>query len=363
MSITTHAGRLIAAIAALLVGLFATGASAQEEQSYQLRMATSWESGPLMDLGAKAFAQRLELLSNGRIKVEVFPGGAIGEPLKVTDSVRRGIADMGHTWPGYDWGRDTTTVAFGGFAGTMDMERMLHWLYAGGGVALWRDFRKEQFGVIAMPLYFRTMETFLHSRVPISTLDDLKGVKIRTAGAWLEMLKELGAAPVTTAGAEIYPMLERGVIDATEWGSPWEDTFPKFYEVTQYVIIPGVHQPTAPFELQVNEQVWEKFSDRDKQLVELAAKQVTLESWLTIGYNDATAIKEYEAKGKQIVELDPAVQKRVRELGFQFAKRQSAENPWFKRVWDSQREFMQLWKNAERYRYPALEVRTMQPGE
>ena len=340
-------------------GLDRQAQAQEEEQTYELKMATSWDSGPLWDEGSQAFANRIELLSNGRIKVEVFPGGAIGEPLKVTDSVRRGIADMGNTWSGYDWGRDTTTVAFGGFAGSMDMERMLHWLYEGGGVELWREFREEEFGVIAMPLFFRTMEVFLHSRVPVSTLDELSGVKIRTAGAWLEMLEELGAAPVTTAGAEIYPMLERGVIDATEWGSPWENLSPKFYEVTGHVIIPGVHQPTAPFELQINPQVWERFSDKDKQLIELAAKTVTLESWLKVGHNDAEAMNFYAENGQKIIELDVDVQKRTRELGFEFAERQSAENEWFKRVWESQREFEQLWKDAERYRYPAAEVRSL----
>jgi TRAP-type mannitol/chloroaromatic compound transport system substrate-binding protein len=288
---------------ALALGSALDRAAAQED-TYQLRMATAWESGPLWDIGANAFAERLAQLSNGRIQVEVFPGGAIGEPLRVTDSVRRGIADMGHTWSGYDWGRDTTTVALGGFSGTMDTERMLHWLYEGGGVELWREYREQEWGVVAMPLYFRTMEVFLHSRVPVCSLDDVAGVKIRTAGAWIEMLEELGAAPTASPGAEIYPMLERGVIDATEWGSPWEDTFPRFYEVTDYVIIPGVHQPAAPFELQVNMDVWERFSEEDRQLVELAAKLVTLESWLTIGHNDAEAMRYYEEVGQEIIELD-----------------------------------------------------------
>ena len=350
---------LLLAVCGAVIGMTLERQAQAQEETYELKMATSWASGPLWDLGAQAFADRIEMLSNGRIKVEVFPGGAIGEPLRVTDSVRRGVADLGHTWSGYDWGRDTTTVAFGGFAGTMDMERMLHWLYEGGGTELWREFREDQFGVVAMPLFFRTMETFLHSRVPISSLEDLRGVKIRTAGAWLEMLEELGAAPVTTAGAEIYPMLERGVIDATEWGSPWEDTFPKFYEVTDHVIIPGVHQPTAPFELQINSEVWERFSDNDKELIELAAKLVTLESWLTVGHNDTEAMQFYAKEGQNIVELDVDVQKRVRELGFEYAERQSAENQWFKRVWESQREFEQLWKDAERYRYPAPEIRSL----
>lgn len=342
--------------AALAVALVAAP-RAEAQDSYQWRMATAWGGGPLMEIGAQAFAQRLAQLSGGRIRVEVFPGGAIGEPLRVTDSVRRGIADLGHTWPGYDWGRDTTSVVFGGFAGTMDDERMLHWLYQGGGVELWREWREQEFGVIGMPLFMRTAETFLHSRVPIRTLDDLAGVKIRTAGAWIGILESLGAAPVTSPGAEVYPMLERGVIDATEWGTLWEDTFTKFYEVTDYVILPGVHQPVAPFELQVNQQVWESLSEEDRALIEVAAKLTTLESWMRIGHEDARALQFYEEMGQEIIELDPEVQIAGRQLGIEWAAEQSAENEWFRRSWESQREFEQLWREAERYRRLSPEVR------
>src|SRR5690554_1187117 len=324
--------------------LLTPDASAQE--SYSWRMATGWGGGPLMEIGAQAFADRLQQLSGGRMSVEVFPGGAIGEPLKVTDSVRRGVADLGHTWPGYDWGRDTTSVLFGGFAGTMDDERMLHWLYVGGGVELWREWREDVFGVVAMPLFMRTAETFLHSRVPVRSLEDLAGVKIRTAGAWIEMLEELGAAPVTSPGAEVYPMLERGVIDATEWGTLWEDTYTAFYEVTDYVIIPGVHQPVAPFELQINAQVWEELSEEDRALVEMAAELTTVESWMRTGHEDARALAFYREQGQEIIELDEEVQVAARNLGLEWAEVQSQENDWFARVWESQREFEKLWRDA-----------------
>ena len=67
-------------------------------------MATAWPGGPLMDIGAKAFAERIDFLSGGRIKVQVFPGGGLGNALKVPETVKNGVAEMGHTWMGYDWG-------------------------------------------------------------------------------------------------------------------------------------------------------------------------------------------------------------------------------------------------------------------
>ncbi len=210
---------------------------------HKFKMATSWGGGPLMEIGAKAFAANVDKMSNGRIQIEVFPAGTLGPGLKVSETVKNGVADMGHTWMGYDWGKDKTTVLFGGYAGSSDTEKMLHWLYRGGGVELQAEFRDEKFGLVSMPLFVRTAEVFLHSRKPVRTLADLQGLKLRTAGAWLEISKGMGAAPVTTPGGEVYTALERGTIDATEWGTLWENISPGFDKVTKYVIIPGVHQP------------------------------------------------------------------------------------------------------------------------
>ncbi len=319
-------------------------------QNHNFKMATGWPGGPLMDIGAKAFAERIDFLSGGRIKVQVFPGGGLGNALKVPETVKNGVAEMGHTWMGYDWGAQVTTTLFGGYAGSFDTERMLHWIYEGGGLELQRQFRDETAGVVSMPLFIRTAEVFLHSRKPVKTLADLQGLKIRTAGAWLEMTKTLGAAPVTTAGGEIYPALERGVIDATEWGTLWENIPPGFYKVAKYLIIPGVHQPTAPFELVINKDAWAKLNDRDKKLVEIAAKLVTFESWTRIGQEDAKSLDVYKKAGNEIIELSPEVQFKVREIADKWADETAAKDAWFKKVLESQRNFEKMWANADDYR-------------
>lgn len=325
-------------------------ASAQATTNW--KMATGWAGGPLMDIGAKAFAEKMEQLSGGRFKIQVFPGGALGNALKVPETVKNGVAECGHTWMGYDWGKDPTTVLFGGYAGSFDSERMLHWLYQAGGVEMQRQFREETEGVISFPLGIRTAEAFLHSRKPVKTLDDLKGLKLRTAGAWLEMAKDLGAAPVTTAGGDVYPMLERGAIDATEWGTMYENISMGFHKIAKYIIYPGVHQPTAPFELVINKEAWAKLSPADKKLVETAAKLVTIEFWLKVGQEDAKALDFYKKAGNTIIELDPEVQYLGRKIGQDWADKVAKENkyPWFAKTLQSQKEMDALWKGATGWR-------------
>ena len=338
--------------AAAVTAAAATAARGQGAQSFNWKMATGWPSGPLMDIGAKLYAQRIEQFTTGRIKIQVFPGGALGNALKVPETVKNGVAELGHTWMGYDWGKDPTTVLFGGYAGSFDTERMLHWMYEAGGVEMQRQFREETEGVISIPLGIRTAEAFLHSRKPVKSLADLKGLKLRTAGAWLEMAKDLGAAPVTTAGGDVYPMLERGAIDATEWGTLYENISMGFHKIAKYVIYPGVHQPTAPFELVINKEAWAKLSAPDKKLIELAAELVTLQFWLTVGNEDAKALAFYRKAGNTIIELDPEVQYAARRIGIDWANKIAKENkyPWFAKVLKSQNEFEALWKGAEHWR-------------
>lgn len=337
--------------AAAAATVLASGlAFAQEAQTHDFDLATSWSGGPLMEIGAQAFAERVETMSDGRIQIEVHPAGTLGPGLKVSETVSNGVADMGHTWVGYDWGADPTAVLFGGFAGSFDTERMLHWLYKGGGTELQAEWRDEKFDLVSMPLFIRTAEVFLHSRKPVQTLEDLQGLKLRTAGAWLEISKGMGAAPVTMPGGDVYPALERGAIEATEWGTLWENQAPGFHRVTKYVIIPGVHQPTAPFELVINKEAWNALSEADQKIIRDAAFMTTLDSWLTIGQNDAQALAFFREQGNEIIELDPEVQYEAREAGLDWAEGVAADNEWFKRVLDHQKEFDSLWRGADRYR-------------
>ena len=169
--------------AALGLGLgvaLAAGTAGAAEHNW--KMPTSWGGGPLQEIGAKAFAADVEKLTEGRIKIQVFPSGTLTKGLEVRSAVIKGVAEAGHTWMGYDWGKDKTTVVFGGFAGSMDTERMLHWLYEGGGLKMWRDYNEEKFGVVSFPCFARTAEAFLHSRKARAHTRRLEGPEIPHGG-------------------------------------------------------------------------------------------------------------------------------------------------------------------------------------
>ena len=153
-------------------------------------------------------------------------------------------------------------------AGGLNPEELMIWLYQAGGAELWFEYRMDQFGVASIPCGIFPTEIFLHSKKRIQTLEDFKGVKLRTAGAWAEIAGGLGASTVILPGAEVYPALERGVIDATEWSSPSVNVPSGFHKIAKYVIMPGVHQPGATQECVFNLDAWNRISEGDPRAAE-----------------------------------------------------------------------------------------------
>ena len=147
-------------------------------------------------------------------------------------------------------------------------------------------------------------------------------------------------------------MLERGAIDAVEWGTLWENVSMGFHKIAKYLIYPGVHQPTAPFEMVINKDVWAKMPPADQQLVEIVAEQVTLESWLKIGAEDVKAFDFYKKAGVEMIELDDEVQFAARKIGLDWADKTAKEGKYkhFAEVHKSQVEFDEAWRHADSWR-------------
>ena len=315
-------------------------------------MATAWGGGPFLEEDAKGFAKLVETLTDGRIQINVFPGGMLGSPLKVSDTVRSGAVQAGHSWMGYDWGIDKTTLAFGGGPGHLNPEEFIIWLYEAGAAELWFEYRKEKFGIISIPCTIAPTEIFLHSKKRVETLEDLKGLKLRTSGSWAEIAGRLGASTVILPGAEVYPALERGVVDAIEWSSASVNLPSGFHKIAKYIILPGVHQPGAVFECVFNMDAWNSISERDRELLRLAGKLMILDSWTRYPYRDIAALEVMRSAGNEVVILDSEFIHAANRAADEWADEQAAENVWFKRVLQHRRAFQKDMENWPTFRFP-----------
>jgi len=315
------------------------------------KMPVGYTAGTtLWDFIAVGFANHAKVLSGGRLIIEPFAGGTIVPAFKVTESVRTRIAECGNTWAPYEVGRDPTCVLFGGGPGGLNSEKMFHWYYGGKGEELLAQWRSETSGVVSFMLGLGPTEIAAHSHKPIRSLKDFKGLKMRTSGAWAEIIPKLGASVVTLPVGEIFPALEKKVIDAVEWADPGSNLSLGFHQVAKYIIIPGIHQPSWPWELVINPEEWKKLPDDLKEVVRVSARLTTFESWEKFGYLSMNAMITYEKTGNEIIVLSDEVLRTVQKLADEWSDGHAAKNPWFKKVYESQKTFRSTWDKTSYYR-------------
>ena len=239
-----------------LLGAVAAPAVARAE-TLRWRMVTSWPKRlPGPGMSAERVAERISALSGGRLQITVHAAGEVVPAFEVLDAVGGSVAEMGHTAAFYWQGKQPaaayyTTVPFG----LTPMEHVA-WVDAGGGQALW-DELYAPFGVkpfmggntgVCMGGWFRR---------ELKSLDDLKGLKVRSLGLGGEVYRRLGATPQTTPPGEILTSLQSGVLDGAEFVGPGTDIALGLYRVAPLYYGPGFNKPNGTGECLVNLKVWE----------------------------------------------------------------------------------------------------------
>jgi TRAP-type mannitol/chloroaromatic compound transport system substrate-binding protein len=245
------------ALAAVVAAPAAARAQTQTQtQTLRWRMVTSWPKRlPGPGMSAERIAERISILSGGRLQITVSAAGELVPAFEVLDAVGGRVAEMGHTAAFYWQGKQPaaayyTTVPFG----LTPMEHVA-WIDAGGGQALW-DELYAPFGVkpfmggntgVCMGGWFRR---------DLLGLDDLKGLKIRSLGLGGEVFRRLGATPQTTPPGEILTSLQSGVLDAAEFVGPGTDIALGLYRVAPNYYGPGFNKPNGTGECLVNLKAW-----------------------------------------------------------------------------------------------------------
>jgi TRAP-type C4-dicarboxylate transport system substrate-binding protein len=163
------------------------------------------------------WSKMIEEKSGGRLKVTIYPGSTLGKPADHFDLVKDGVADMGFVSPGYTAGRfPLVSVA---------ELPLLFKTGKGASQATWslsdKYFKPEFTGIKLLWIWVHPPGQFHLAKKQVKVLEDLAGLKIRAGTPMLaNMVKTLGATPVSIAAPETYTALERGVVDGTVF--PWE---------------------------------------------------------------------------------------------------------------------------------------------
>jgi len=237
----------------------------------EVNMVSTWPRDfPGLGTGAQRFAERVNVMSDGRIKINYFAAGERVKAFDVFDEVAAGNAQMYHGAEYYFKGKHPgfayfTSVPFG-----LTYTEMNAWIRFGGGQELW-DKLAGEFGLKGLMCGNTGVQMGGWFRKEIKSADDLKGLKMRIPGLGGDVMAKLGASPVSLPGGQIYENLVSGAIEATEWVGPWNDQIMKFYEAAKFYYYPGMHEPGAMLSLSMNKKWWDSLSKADQMLIEAAS--------------------------------------------------------------------------------------------
>ena len=236
----------------------------------ELRMVTTWPKDfPGLGTGAQRLADRITAMTDGRITVKLFAAGELVPPFESFDAVSAGNADLLHAAAYYWQGKSKafnffTAVPFG-----LTATELNAWVHHGGGQALW-DKVGAEFGLKSFLAGNTGVQMGGWFRSEVNTPEDFNGLKFRMPGLGGEVLRRLGAAVVALPGGEIFPSLQSGAIDATEWVGPWNDLAFGFYRVAKFYYYPGFHEPGSGLECTFNLDLWNSLNSADQVAIAAA---------------------------------------------------------------------------------------------
>lgn len=311
----------------------------QTGKKYRWNMLTTWPPNyPIIGEGCELFAQWVDEMSGGRLKIKVYGGGELVPALEAFDAVTSGTAEMAHGSAYYWAGKAPAAQFFASIPFGMNAQQMNSWLLSGGGLDLWRELYGK-FNLIPFPAGNTGVQMGGWFNKEINSLADLKGLKMRIPGFGGKVLEKAGGTPVLSAGSEIYTNLERGVIDATEWIGPFHDYKMGFQDIAKYYYVPGWHEMGTVLECFINKLKFESLPKDLQVIVESAALRLNMWILSEIEAQNNVFMDKLLSEGVEVRTFPDEVLAELRTYTEQILNEITASDPFAKKVYDSQRAF------------------------
>lgn len=244
-------------------------------------------------------AARVAQLTDNKFRIQTFPAGEIVGGLQVLDAVQAGTIEAGHTAAYYYIGKDISFAPFTAMSFGLNARQMTAWLRFGGGNQLAADFFRE-YNIHGIPAGDTGAQMGGWFRTEMRSVADLQGLKFRITGLAGQLFTRLGAAPVLTAPADIYPSLERGVIDAAEFVGPHDDERANYVRVARFYYAPGFWEPGARLHFMSNIRAYNALPDLYKQALDVACAEADSDMVARYDHLNPQALRRLVAAGAQL---------------------------------------------------------------
>jgi TRAP-type mannitol/chloroaromatic compound transport system substrate-binding protein len=331
------AGATAAAIAGTSIAAPAVWA---KKKTYRWKMVTTWPPNlPILQTGAERFAKRVEKLTDGRLKIQVFAGGELIPPLGVFDAVSQGTVQVGSGASYYWAGKVPAAQWFAAVPFGLNAQGLNAWFYGGDGLKLWEE-AYAPFNLIARPQGNTGVQMGGWFRKEMNSIRDYKGLKMRIPGLGGKVIAKAGGTVVLLPGGEIFTSLERGVIDATEWVGPLHDLRMGFYKAAKYYYYPGWHEPGTCLEVMFNKRAYESLPKDMQAILDAVAMETNLWSLSSFDAANGAALKELIVKhGVQLKRFPAVLLNDLRKLAEETLEEEASKDALSRKVHENFKAF------------------------
>ena len=278
--------------------------------------ASVWfpDSHPLTKFGYIEWAEDVSKASNGDIKINVFTGTSLLAPAAHLSGLRDGVADITYhagTYTPSDLPEDNVLAVLG-----MGLKDPIATTFAVADfymtdpamLALW----KRQ-GIVFLGAY-ASVPYNLICRTEVKNLNDLKGLKIRTAGVvHSEWTKKIGATPVNVPSSEMFTGLDKGQIDCTMMGAN-DMKARSLWDVAKYINLANLGPYFAGWEWAMNAGTWKKLTPAQRRIILDTIANSTVETEVEYMAEAVQAIKEAPSKGVTVIEVSDDIEQSLNEF-------------------------------------------------
>lgn len=295
----------------------------------------------------------LEAMTEGRFQLRVYSAGELVPGLGVMDAVQQGTVQVGHS-PSYYYTGKSPVLAFDTCVPFGLTARQQHaWLYEAGGLELVSEIFSD-FNIVPFPAGNTGAQMGGWFRREIPTAADLNGLKMRIPGLGAEVMDRLGVTVQNLAAGEIYPALERGAIDATEWVGPYDDEKLGFHNAAQYYYYPGWWEPGPSTTFEVNRDAWDALPSTYQEMFRVAARDAGEGILTSYDAKNPAALERLVAGGVQLRPFSQDIMDVSRVASQEILEERAAADATYRRVyenWSAFRTQSFQWFSRAEYAY------------
>jgi TRAP-type mannitol/chloroaromatic compound transport system substrate-binding protein len=226
-----------------------------------------------------------------------------------------------------------TTIPFG-----LTARQQVAWLLHGGGGERMREVFAD-FNILPFTGGGTGAQMGGWFRKPLGSVADLGGLRMRIPAMGGEVMSRLGVSVQVLSGADVFPALERGTIDAVEWVGPHDDEKLGFHTVAKNYYYPGWWEPGATVTFMVNRTAWDKLPSDYQQAFATASAEASQNMLATYDIKNPAALERLLTQGVQLQRFPDDILEAGRKAATGRLEELAAGNAQFRKIYDEWKQF------------------------